>query len=261
MYHAIKVVLLQILCLLVNLDQQGNLLLSFYFSLSVEFRAEIATKINAFNTTLLNGPDLSAFRTRSISQLEKYFDLVSGDVTIDSINFNIQFMGGYSFDFNGLTSFSVGSNFGYDVQLPLTRYEGHVRIGYTEFDGVSYLVENERIAKFLYADMTSYNYFSVPSIEQKSTLLRLNLETRTKTQLLNYRNQGVYINGLFPNTDGFFITGFYLNTPSNKSEGPDAFIMSLDRNFMKNDEFVLGGVQTRMLVLILFLIKLVFLYR
>jgi hypothetical protein len=225
----------------VNLDQQGNLLLSFFFSFSVESRAEIASTLNAFNTTLLNGPDLSAFRTRSIAQVEQYYDVISRDVTIDSINFNVQFIGGYSFDFNGLTSFSVGSSFWYTAGLAETLYEGYVRIRYVEFDGVTYIIEIERIAKVLFADLDSYNSFYLPSVEQRSTILRLNLETRTKTQLLNYRNQGIYINGLFPHTDGFFLTGFYLDAPSNTSEGPDAFIFSLNRNFIKSDELILGG--------------------
>ncbi len=230
----------------VNFDNAGNLFLNmnfnFNFNSSNFTRADIATQINAFNTTALTSTQLSALKQEQIPVIENYYDLIAEDNTITNWYFSINLSGGFNLETNTFDTVFSGSNTWYNDNSNETSYEGNRWQQYFEYEDESYIIENDRLI-IRDNNQMYYNWLAEDATYSVSKLYRYNLETQAKTLLLDYDNEGVYLTGIYRNTQGFYLTGVFNNsteftTGLGKAE---AFLRAYNTNFIKTGEVVLSG--------------------
>lgn len=224
----------------VSYDNAGNLFMTINMGLNVNTRAEIATRINALNTSVLSASQLVTLKAEQLPVIENYYDLIDEDNTITNFYFNIGITGGFNLETNQFDYFFSNSNtYFYDNDEV---YEGQRWQQYFEYEDESYMIENDRM--IVQPDNVGiYNWFALPSVYNVSKLYRINLETQAKTLLLDFDNEGVFLTGVYRYTGGFYVTGVYNNAESfttglGKAE---AFLRAYNASFTKTGEVVLSG--------------------
>jgi hypothetical protein len=232
-----------------DFDNNGDLFINFSFFFNVQNKLDIENSIYNFNTTLLNELDLATFKADAIEKIEFFYDRISTEEPLPSGNFffSLNLLGAFDpTTINGLKSFIIGTNLYYFSDINNNIYICNHWTNYITLNDESFLIEYLRIIKYIDGFESDFsNIFAAEILTEKTTLNRINLDTQIKSRILVFENQGVMINGLVRNSNGFYLTGTYFNNnPLMKSTEADAFLASYSSSFVKQNEIVIGGSKT-----------------